>query len=151
MLVSESELFTLAIQKVEEHRSAFERLGLVYKDHTLKEDSLTGPSVWFSFVNESNAMNVSFAISPPVGKRNGRFGTYIVTPSNRTLDVESYLRKHGLLKQAILLTYTDQVADLGSYFDTVLDTLETLFSSKLKPILEGKEWENIPFDWGPYK
>ncbi|NJN28800.1 MAG: hypothetical protein HC819_23890 [Cyclobacteriaceae bacterium] len=32
-----------------------------------------------------------------------------------------------------------------------LDYIEKISNKYLKKILEGKDWEEIPFDWGPYK
>lgn len=82
---------------------------------------------------------------------NGGFTVLIVRPENRKLDVEDCIEKHGRETLTGLLTYRDPATNLHSFADTFFRMLVRLFDSDLKPILEGKVFEETPIDWMGYK
>lgn len=105
----------------------------------------------FRFLNKRTgmAMDVSF-FSASQGHQGG-FGVLIVNPVNRKLSVKEYLRLHGRKELAQGFNYRDSSVDVRGFADSFIRTLLDLMSNDLKPILEGRVWEETPIDWMGYK
>ncbi len=74
----------------------------------------------------------------------------ISTPDNRKLNVHDYLVLHGRSDMARLLT-DDAPTDVRAFSESSVRMLIGLLDNELKPIVEGKTFEETPIDWDGYK
>jgi hypothetical protein len=82
---------------------------------------------------------------------NGGFTVLIIKPVNHKLSVEAYLKSHGREILTGFFTYHDPTTDVRSFADSFLRMLVGLLDGDLKPILDGKTFEETPIDWMGYK
>ncbi|HZU30921.1 MAG TPA: hypothetical protein VFB79_07385 [Candidatus Angelobacter sp.] len=151
MVISEAEAFDLVVNLIKTNINIFEKRGFTYDRHAIHVTKTGMNVLQFYFHNVSTGMKLRLHYTYPPPGMNAGFFLYIENPAGKDLDVEDYLRLHGFVKERLLFTYTDNVPDFQKYCETFLSTLDHLFSTELKPILDGKKWEDIPFDWGDYK
>jgi hypothetical protein len=58
-----------------------------------------------------------------------------------------YLKKHGREDLDASLDAEASNADVGVYRDDFFKKLDMLFNTLLKDVVEGRSWEEVPFDW----
>jgi hypothetical protein len=102
----------------------------------------------FSNVRAGLLMDVSSFLGRAGLKRG--FNAIISAPGNRTLNVHDYLVLHGRSDLARLLT-NDAPMDVRAFSESTVRMLIGLLDDELKPIVEGKTFEETPIDWQGYK
>jgi hypothetical protein len=93
------------------------------------------------------------SLSPFVGGSGPRRGfiALMCNSENRKLNVSDYLARHGRGEIAASFTCDDPTTDLRSFTESTILALLELFDNELKPIVEGKTFEETPIDWQGYK
>ena len=94
-------------------------------------------------------LDVSFFVGRS-GARRG-FTAMISKPGDGRLDVEDYLKLHGRSDVSASLTLDGPPTDLRSFAESAIQTLLALLDNELRPIVEGKTFEETPIDWQGYK
>jgi hypothetical protein len=64
--------------------------------------------------------------------------------------VHDYLVRHGRSDEARLLT-NDAPTDVRAFSELAIRLLLDLLAGELKPVVEGKTFEETPIDWQGYK
>jgi hypothetical protein len=105
----------------------------------------------FHFLNKRTGMRIGVSFSAAVEGRNGGFTVLIINPVNRKLNVNDYLKLHGREELSKFFTYRDPPTDIRSFADSFLQMLCGLLDQDLKPIVDGKTFEETPIDWMGYK
>ena len=82
---------------------------------------------------------------------NGGFTVLIIKPVNHKLNVEDYLKAHDREMLTEYFTYRDTSTNVRAFADMFLQMLVGLLDRDLKPIIEGKTFEETPIDWMGYK
>jgi hypothetical protein len=107
-------------------------------------------SIVFQF--SPNRAGLRFSISfflGPDGLRRG-FNAMLITPDNRKLNLDDYLVRHGRSDIVPLLT-RDGPPDVQAFAEASVGILIGVLDNELKPIVEGKTFEETPIDWQGYK
>jgi hypothetical protein len=105
----------------------------------------------FRFLNKRARMAIDISFLPTSQGHQGGFGVLLVNPANHKLSVKEYLKFHGREELAQAFNYRDPCPDIRGFANSFLSVLLDLMSTDLKPILEGKVWEETPIDWMGYK
>jgi hypothetical protein len=139
--------FAVVDEVVRAHLPDFEARGFTLTNVTLEEPP---PSIVFQFSNaRAGRLLDVFSFLARTGFKRG-FNAMISTPDNRTLNVRDYLVHHGRSDMAQSLT-DDAPADVRAFSEASVRMLISLFDSELKPVVEGKTFEETPIDWDGYK
>jgi hypothetical protein len=142
---------TTVNEVVHRYTSGFAAHGFDFKEVTLEGSQELGRFPIFHFLNERTAMRIDIAFCAAAKGLNGGFTVLIVKPVNQKLDVEDYLKEHGREALAKFFTYRDPSTNVQSFADTFMQMLAGLLDRDLKPIIEGKTFEETPIDWMGYK
>ena len=105
----------------------------------------------FAFLNKRTGMQIDISFIAAAAGLNGGFNVMIIAAGNRKLDVEDYLKLHKLNSLAKPFTYGDPKTDLRLFADSFFKGLDGIFDKELKPILDGKLFEETPIDWMGYR
>jgi len=105
----------------------------------------------FHFLNRQTGMQIDVSYYVNITGLNRGFTVLIIEPLNNKLDVEDYLELHGHEELTKSFSYHGPITDPRSFADCFLQNLVGLLDSDLKPILEGRVWEETPIDWMGYK
>ena len=106
----------------------------------------------FHFLNKQTSMRIDISYcATATGRNGGCFTVLIIQPPNSKLDVEDYLKLHGCEELTKPFTHRGRITDVRGFADSFLQDLVSLLDSNLKPVLEGKVWEETPIDWMGYK
>jgi hypothetical protein len=105
----------------------------------------------FEFLNRRTGMTIRISFSAAHDGLNGGFGVRIIKPVRRRLNVEDYLKLHGRGGLTKYFRYRDPKTDVRSFAESFLQMLSGLLDEDLKPILDGKTFEETPIDWMGYK
>jgi|SRR5579884_142608 len=151
MPITESDAFALVTKLVESHLHIFQKHGFNYEQSKIINFRASGNMLTMLFSNKITGMQIDLNFAHAANGFNGGFLLYIINIEGKRLNVGKYLLLHGLTKERLLFTYTENVPDFEKYCETFLSMLDQLLSGELKPIIDGKKWEDIPFDWGDYK
>jgi hypothetical protein len=143
--------FAVVEEVVRAKVSEFEAHGFVLTNVT---EAGTPPFVRSLVFHFSNAgagllLSLSFFIGRS-GQRRG-FTALISRAGNGRLDVGDYLELHGRSDLSALFTSDDPSANLRSFAESAIRTLLSLFDNELKPVVEGKTFEETPIDWQGYR
>lgn len=103
------------------------------------------------FSNKQADLDLTVSFFAASDGLNGGFNVMIVKPPNRKLVVLDYLERRGRTDLPRLFTYSDPATDLRSFAESRIRTLLDLLDGELKPIVEGKTFEETPIDWQGYK
>jgi hypothetical protein len=105
----------------------------------------------FRFWNKRTLMNMDISFFPAREGLNGAFSIHFEKHVNRMLNVADYLKLHGREDLTKFFRYRDPKTDVRHFADSLLQILIGLFGTDLKPIIEGKTFEETPIDWQGYK
>lgn len=136
---------------IHKHAPAFAACGFEFKEVTLEGSQELVRFPIFHFLNEHTAMGMDISFCAAAGGLNGGFTALIIKPVNHKLDVEDYLKEHGREALTKFFTYRDPATDVRTFADTFLVMLAGLLERDLKPILDGRIFEETPIDWMGYK
>ena len=136
---------------VQQSAPEFAARGFDFKEVTLEGAQELGRFPVFHFLNERTAMRIDISFCAAVRGLNGGFTVLIIKPVNLKLDVEDYLKTHDREMLTKHFTYRDPATNVRGFVDTFLRMLVGLLYRDLKPILEGKTFEETPIDWMGYK
>jgi len=136
---------------IHQHAPAFAAHGFEFKEVTLEGSQELGRFPVFHFLNEHTAMGMDISFCAAVRGLNGGFTVLIIKPVNLKLDVEDYLKEHGREALTKFFTYRDPATNVRTFADTFLVMLAGLLERDLKPILDGRIFEETPIDWMGYK
>ena len=141
-----------AVEKViRETVPTFSRLGFAFTGFTVGGSSATQRFPIFHFFNKDTGQRIDLSFLAARGGLNGGFNVLIVAPKNRKLDVEDYLKLHRIEEPIRAFTYRDPETDVRLFATDFLNVLFRLFETDLKPILQGKAFEETPIDWMGYR
>jgi len=105
----------------------------------------------FHFLNDQSNLRIDISFISAAGGLNGGFTAMIIKPVNQKLDVEDYLKAHDREAFTRFFTYRDPATDVRRFADTFFQLITGLLDRDLKPILEGRTFEETPVDWMGYK
>jgi hypothetical protein len=118
---------------------------------TLEGSPKLQPFPVFHLLNKQSGMRIDISFFAATGGLNGGFTVLILKPGNRKLDVEDYLKLHGREEPTNFFRYRDPITDVRSFANSFLQMLCGLLDEDLKPILDGKIFEETPIDWMGYR
>ncbi|MGA3045469.1 MAG: hypothetical protein ABSD67_02530 [Terracidiphilus sp.] len=133
------------------HSFDFATHGFNFKEVTLEGSQELERFPIFHFLNERTRMKIDISFCAATRGLNGGFTVLIIRPGNQKLDVEDYLKEHGREQLTKYFTYRAPAANVRDFADTFLMMLAGLLDRDLKPIIEGKTFEETPIDWMGYK
>ena len=136
---------------VRQHASSFGRYGFELTGVTLEGSPKLQPFPVFHLLNKRTGMRIDVSFFAATGRLNGGFTVLIIKPVNRKLDVEDYLKLHGREELTTFFNYREPTTDVRRFADSFLQMLVGLLNKDLKPILDGKLFEETPIDWMGYK
>lgn len=126
--------------------------GLAFRGVTLdRAASRHEPYPSFHFSNPKNGIRMDVSFAPATQDLNGRFVVRIRKPTNQTLNVSEYLKAHGREELTKYFTYHDPATDVRRFAEDFVQMLIKLMETDLKPVLEGRVFEETPIDWMGYK
>jgi hypothetical protein len=136
---------------VREHIPTFAGLGFAFTGFTVGGSPKLQRFPIFHFFNKRTGQRIDISFLAARAGLNGGFGVLIVAPRNRKLDVEDYLKRHKLEEPTRAFTYRDPETDVRSFATVFLKVLIRLFETELKPVIDGKTFEETPIDWMGYR
>jgi hypothetical protein len=143
--------FAIVNEAVRRYTPGFSAHGFQLTGVTLEGSAKLQRFPVFHFLNERTAMGIDISFISAAGGLNGGFTVLLIKPENRKLDVEDYLKSHGREGLTKFFTYRAPATDVRGFADTFLQMFVGLLDRDLKPILEGKTFEETPIDWMGYK
>jgi hypothetical protein len=125
--------------------------GLSYVGLNIEHSELTEDTAVFGFRNSSNGIGVEVGFFPGLRDLKRSFSVYITNACGQNLNVREYLRIHN--RQDLLDQFIDQGTDttIRTFCANFLEALASLFSTQLKKIVDGTDWEIVPFNWKGYR
>lgn len=142
--------FAIVEESVRRHGPGFSTFGFELADVTLAGSPALQVFPMFHFANKKSGLSIDMSFFPSRQGKNGGFNVLIVGRGNRKLSLKEYLRAHHKPELAEDFNYRSP-ADIREFCETVLNELLNLMATDLKPILDGKVWEETPIDWMGYK
>lgn len=136
---------------VRQHAPAFSSKGFELNGVTLEGSPKLSLFPVFHFLNKSTGMRIDISFFAAANGRNGGFTALLIKPVNHKLDVEDYLKQRGRTEIGSFFTYRDPETDIRKFTNSFLLMLESSFEKELRPILEGKTFEETPIDWMGYR
>jgi len=134
---------------VRQHSPAFTALGFEFSGATLEGSAKLQRFPIFHFLNKQSGMRIDISFFAARDGLNGGFTVLLIKPVNRKLDVEDYLKLHDRLTPTF--RYRVSETDVRKFAEEFLQMLLRLLSGELKPILDGKTFEETPIDWMGYR
>ena len=136
---------------VREHIPTFSGLGFALTGFTVGGSPTLQRFPIFHFFNKRTGQRIDISFLAARAGLNGGFDVLIVAPRNRKLDVEDYLKRHKLEEPTRAFTYRDPKTDVRGFATAFLKVLIQLFETELKPVLDGKTFEETLVDWMGYR
>jgi hypothetical protein len=143
--------FAVVDEVVRVYASEFEARGFVLTNTTVEGSPRSLVFRVFHFANSQAGLDLTVSFFPASDGLRGGFNAMIVKPENRKLVVLDYLERHGRTDLPALFTYDDPATDLRRFTESTIRTLLGLLDNELKPVVQGKTFEETPIDWGGYK
>ena len=126
--------------------------GFSFTKEYVDNSPLRGKSYVLVFSNSSNKRTLEISFAPQYKQFNDVFVVFITDERKKTLNIPQYLRHLRLIDDKLyfrLDTYP------GSFQEKINQFFQFLGASfqdeRLKDILIGKKWVDLPFDWQGYK
>lgn len=142
--------FGIVEESVRRRIADFANLGFELTDVRLAGSPALQVFPMFHFANNKSEMSLDLSFFPARPRQTGGFTILIVRPGNRKLSVKEYLRAHGESELAEVFNYREP-ANIREFSESALAKLIEVMAKDLRPILEGKLWEETPIDWMGYK
>ncbi len=143
--------FAVVDEVVRAHAPEFAARGFVLTNATLEGSPRSLVALVFHFSNHQAGLELTVSFFPASDGLNGGFNAMIIKPRNRKLVVLDYLERRGRSDLPELFRYDDPATDLRRFAESTIRTLVGLLDDELKPIVEGKTFEETPIDWQGYK
>jgi len=143
--------FAIVNEAVRRYVPGFSAHGFRLTEVTLEGSAKLQRFPVFHFLNEHTAMGIDVSFISATGGLNGGFTVLLIKPGKHKLDVEDYLKSHEREGLTRFFTYRDPATDVRGFADTFLQMFVGLLDRDLKPIIEGKTFEETPIDWMGYK
>jgi hypothetical protein len=134
-------------QVVRAHAPEFAARGFVLTNVALEGSPESLLLLVFRFSNNAGALDLRISFFAASDGLNGGFNAMIIKPVNRKLDVADYLESRGRTDLQQSFIYNDPATDLHRFATSVVQTLLGLLDNELKPVIEGKTFEETPIDW----
>lgn len=143
--------YAIVSEVVRQHAPSFATYGFEFTGASLEGSPKLEQFPDFHFLNKRAGMQIHVSFSAARAGRSGGFVALIENPVNRKLDVEDFLKLHGRDELTKFFTYRDPNTDVRSFADSFFHMLSALLDTDLKPILDGKTFEETPIDWMGYR
>jgi hypothetical protein len=143
--------YAIVSEVVRQYAPAFTTHGFEFSGVTREGSPKLERFPTFHFLNKRTGMQIHASFSAARAGRSGGFVVLIETPVNRKLDVEDFLKLHGRDDPTKFFTYHDPNTDVRNFADSFFHMLSALLDTDLKPILDGKTFEETPIDWMGYR
>ena len=105
----------------------------------------------YHLLNQQTGMAIDISFVPASKGLNGGFTALIIKPVNQKMDLEDHLKAHGGEALAPFFTYRDPHIDLRGFAEGFFQMLGGLMDNALKPVIEGRFFEETPIDFMGYK
>jgi hypothetical protein len=135
---------------VRAHTPEFAARGFTLMDVTIERPGSVLRSIVFHFANARAGLRLRISSFVGTSSPKRGFSAMISTTDHRKLNVYDYLVRHGRRDMAQLLT-DDAPADVRAFCEASVRLLIGLLDNELKPVVEGKTFEETPIDWDGYK
>ncbi len=143
--------FAVVDEVVRAHAAEFANRGFFLKNATVEGSPESLLLRVFHFSDSRTGLDLRLSFFPASDGLKGGFNAMIVKPLNRKLVVLDYLESRGRSDLQELFTYDDPATDLRIFAESTIRVLLGLLDNELKPIVEGKTFEETPIDWQGYK
>ena len=147
---TESELKD-AMKFAEDNRDILSDHGFVFISSERQTSQLVADFQIFGYHNKVTGMSLMVSFFPRWEAQSSNIFPILTDSSGRKLQIEDYLKKHERFDLIAQLTRGAACADVRDFLRTAYGALKTTFTTELKEIISGKQWEVIPFDWQGYK
>jgi hypothetical protein len=133
------------------HQKILTRRAYDLKEIRTVPGQATADHVVMTFFNPKNGRGVEIAYYPPYKDMRRTFVVSFDNDGQRRFYLRDYLKAHDREDLEVWLNAEADNPDIGVYWDDFFKKLDTLFNTLLKDIVEGRSWEDVPFDFGDYK
>jgi hypothetical protein len=142
--------FAVIDEVVRAHAPDFAARGFILMNVAVEGPPRVLRTIVFHFSNPSIGLllDVSSFLGRSGVKRG--FNAMIIAPGNRTLNVHDYLVRHERSEEAQSLT-NEAPSDVRAFAESSVRLFLDLLDGALKPVVEGKTFEETPIDWAGYK
>jgi len=97
---------------------------------------------------EKGDLNIIYRV---VLSQSNRMIFVYVKSQQGSFTVQDYLKYIGNDTDAALFVDSKQDSDYKKFIEVVVALTDKVFKENLNTVVEGREWVEIPFDWGDYK
>jgi hypothetical protein len=143
--------FATVNEVVRQHAPGFATRGFELTGVTLEGSPRLQRFPVFHFLNSRTRMRIDVSFFADARRQKGGFTVLIIRPVNRKLDVEDYLKLHGREELSKSFSYREPNTDVRGFAESFFRMLGGLLDEDLKPIVDGKVFEETPIDWMGYK
>jgi len=133
------------------HSNVFTRRAYDLTETKTVPGQATADHVVMTFVNPKNGRSVRLAYYPPYQDMRRSFIVSFRLDGKRVFFLPDYLKEHDREDLTAWLNAEADNTDIAVYWNDFFKKLDTLFNTLLKDIIDGRSWEDVPFDWGDYK
>lgn len=146
----ESEL-ELALELMQKHSSVLARFGYKLAETFLETSKLVSDSRVFVFQSDRAGRRIRMAYYTPAPKSARMFVVSIQKHDGQSFMLLDYLTKHR--RDDLKARLMPAPPDVEEFWRDYFAALDELFAAdaNLRAIIEGKAWEDVPFDWEDYK
>ena len=125
--------------------------GYRYEGATVDQGKNAPDRAVFTFVNDAARRRIRISYSPPYDDHPRNLIAMVKNDQGDKFMLAHFLRAHQRddLIGAMRAKNTDP--DMAVYFDDWFRKFADLLASELLDIIEGRRWEDVPFDWGGFK
>jgi hypothetical protein len=135
------------------HSGIFTSRGFVYRGLEVQHSKLLPDYNLFTFVNPATGRTIEISHVPSFDSRGRTFVFTIGDGSGKSFALATYLRAHGRDDLVRTLENASNIPDFDAALEEVIRTLQHIVDGDphLAEIIDGKTWEDVPFDWMGYK
>ena len=123
----------------------------VFLGSAIEETKVLGPCIKAELINNRANRNISISYLPGNNQKAEVLIVHISNEKNGTFNVPEYLRHAGVNYEENNFKISTHTTTLRNRIESVLKANISAIRTHLTKIVSGKEWVDIPFDWGDYK
>jgi hypothetical protein len=137
---------------IKQYEPVLARHGFVYKGMYIETSKNLADNAVMTFANDKANRQIRLAYYPPFKDDPRGFVVAVVnTKTKKEFFLPHYLKAHDRSDLQDWLSTEERNPDLRVYWADFFSKLDQILDDELKDIVEGRDWEDIPFDFGGYK
>jgi hypothetical protein len=123
----------------------------VFLGSEIEETKVLGPYIKAELKNNRANRNISISYLPGNSQKAEVLIFHVSNERNGTFNVPEYLSHVGVKFEENSFKISTHAGSLRTRIESVLKINNSAIHTHLAKILSGKEWVDIPFDWGDNK